>query len=183
MENKLKETLEIVQNLSLQDDLTGLYNRRGFITLAEQQLRLANRNQKSMAVVFADMDGLKSINDKLGHKQGDAAIIAMGNILTETFRKSDVVARLGGDEFAVLAIATSEADLLSEKILENVKAYNHKHRRKFTLSVSIGVVLYSPDNPCSIETLIDRADEKMYHNKMARNKRKLIPISPQRRRA
>ena len=92
-----------LRGLSLVDDLTGLYNRRGFMTLAEAHLRVAMRAGQRFLLVYADLDGLKEINDTLGHRYGDEALVKMADVLRATFRQSDILARLGGDEFVVLA--------------------------------------------------------------------------------
>ncbi len=97
---------EELRNLSLTDELTGLHNRRGFITLSQQQIRQAKRTKKEMLLLFVDLDGLKKINDGFGHSEGDRALFAVAALLRETFRDSDIVARIGGDEFAVLAMET-----------------------------------------------------------------------------
>ena len=85
--------------MSLHDELTGLYNRRGFITLAEQQLKIADRMKTSILLLFGDLDGMKFINDTFGHQEGNQALIDTTNILKDTFRGSDILARVGGDEF------------------------------------------------------------------------------------
>jgi PAS domain S-box-containing protein len=91
--NEMEEELRM---LSLTDELTGLYNRRGFLTLCEQQLKMANRAKQGVYMLYADVDGLKKINDSLGHKEGDYALINTARVLTDTFRESDIIARLGG---------------------------------------------------------------------------------------
>jgi predicted signal transduction protein with EAL and GGDEF domain len=94
-------------DLALSDELTGLYNRRGFMALAERQLKLGRRSGRGMLFILVDVDGLKQINDSLGHSQGDSALRRTAEVLRKTFRNSDVIARMGGDEFAVLAIEAS----------------------------------------------------------------------------
>jgi two-component system, cell cycle response regulator len=100
-----------LQALSLMDELTGLYNRRAFLAFAGQQLLLAKRNKKSMLMFFVDIDGMKWVNDHLGHPEGDQLLMDSAQALRMTFRVSDIVARLGGDEFAVLAHAVVTDDL------------------------------------------------------------------------
>jgi diguanylate cyclase (GGDEF)-like protein len=102
-----------LRQLTLVDDLTGLYNRRGFLTLASHQLQLARRSERAFALIFGDLDGLKSINDTLGHLHGNRAIEEMAAIFKESFRASDIVSRLGGDEFCALMVnaTTRTADL------------------------------------------------------------------------
>jgi diguanylate cyclase (GGDEF)-like protein len=88
----------------LTDELTGLYNRRGFFVSAQQQLKLANRYNKGIFIFSADLDDLKIINDNFGHKTGDSALVETANILKKTFRESDIIARIGGDEFVILGM-------------------------------------------------------------------------------
>src|SRR5262249_2502820 len=102
-EAQLVEKSEQLRALSLRDELTGLHNRRGFVEAAEQQLKAALRAGESCAVFFADLNGMKVINDQLGHDMGDSALCAAAEVLSAVFRASDVIARLGGDEFAVFA--------------------------------------------------------------------------------
>jgi diguanylate cyclase (GGDEF)-like protein/PAS domain S-box-containing protein len=162
-----KRTEEALRTLSLADELTGLYNRRGFFTLAEQQLRIANRMKKRMLLLFADLDGLKWINDNMGHNEGDQALVDVANILKKTFRESDFVARIGGDEFVVLAIETEEvnAKVLSVRLEENLKAHNAKRNRGYNLSISTGISRCSPESRCSIDDLLTKADKFMYTHK------------------
>jgi diguanylate cyclase (GGDEF)-like protein/PAS domain S-box-containing protein len=171
-DRKLNE--EALHKLSLADELTGLYNRRGFFTLAEQQLKIANRIKKKILLLFADLDDLKWINDNLGHNEGDSALIEIANILQKTFRESDLVARIGGDEFAVLAVETEEtnAAIITTRLLDSLKNYNSERKRDYNLSVSIGISRYDPGYPCSIDKLLARADKLMY-----KFKRKNRPVS------
>lgn len=168
-EEKLKQRVKEARFLSLIDDLTGLYNRRGFFTLAEQHLKLSRRKKRELLVVYVDVDQLKGINDTLGHRVGSLALIETGNILKETFRESDIIARIGGDEFVVLAIETSGTNLTSiaARFQENLEAHNSRRNRpyKYHLSISLGISRYDPQNPCSIDELVDRADKLMYKEK------------------
>lgn len=168
-----KRTEEALRTLSLADELTGLYNRRGFFTLAEQQLRIANRMKKRMLLLFADLDGLKWINDNMGHNEGDLALVDVANILKKTFRESDFVARIGGDEFVVLAIETEEvnAEVLSERLEENLRAHNAERKCGYNLSISTGISRCSPESRCSIDELLSRADKSMYRHKRKKTRR------------
>jgi diguanylate cyclase (GGDEF)-like protein len=123
-----KRMEEEIREMSLRDPLTELYNRRGFITLAGQQLKTANRANRQMLLAFIDVDGLKKINDTLGHEEGDKALIGTAHIIRNTFRESDIIARLGGDEFAVLAIDTAELDpeVFSQRLQQHIDAFNEK---------------------------------------------------------
>lgn len=156
-----------LRTLSLVDELTGLYNRRGFLTLAEQQLKAAQRNSSEMLMFFADLDGMKQINDNFGHHEGDWAIIKTAEILRQTFRESDIMARFGGDEFAVLANLKGnddEAKMLT-RLQENVALLNDKYRRPFALRISVGSAHFDPKNIRSIEHLMGEADKVLYEQK------------------
>jgi len=156
-------------NLALSDELTGMYNRRGFLALAERQLKLGRRSGRAILVFFADVDGLKQINDKFGHGEGDLALVRAAQVLEKTFRDSDVIARFGGDEFAVLALEVSghSESTIRARLEQNLKELNAKHSR-YALSISLGAVRFdptSPRGPASIEQLMIRADEAMYEEK------------------
>lgn len=158
-----------LSNLALQDELTGLYNRRGFLALAERQLKLARRSGRSLLLFFIDVDGLKEINDVFGHGEGDAALKCTAEALEATFRDSDVIARLGGDEFAVLAI---EASGQSEAtIRERLTEYLNSARQAsdYQFSVSLGAARFDPWDQTSIRDLIAEADGAMYEQKRRRS--------------
>ena len=161
---RMEEALRV---LSLRDELTGLYNRRGFLTLAEQQLKVADRVKKGMLLIFADLDGMKQINDTLGHPEGDRALIDVGYVLKKTFRESDIIARFGGDEFVVLSLETPEssADVLTDRLTEHMTYHNKYENRPYKLSVSTGIARYDPENPLSLHDLLIKADRMMYENK------------------
>ena len=158
---------EELRSLSLVDDLTKLYNRRGFMTLSEQQLRLARRTKKAFSVLFADVDGLKQINDTFGHNEGNLVLIETARILKSTFRASDIVARVGGDEFAILTPETSKssAEALVARLTEKLRTHDVAGRCQSSLSLSVGVAHWSPENPSSISELLARADASMYRHK------------------
>ncbi|MEN6319348.1 MAG: PAS domain S-box protein [Syntrophaceae bacterium] len=160
-------------SLSMTDQLTGLHNRRGFLTLAEQQLKIAGRSKEGMLLFFMDLDGMKWINDTLGHKTGDEALIEVATILKETFRTSDVIARMGGDEFAVLAIDEGGANIgiLTNRLQQQIDAHNSFQNRHYRISISIGCTHYDPQNPCSIDELMSNADILMYEEKKKRRDR------------
>ena len=159
---------EQLRRLSLTDDLTGLYNRRGFLALAEQQTRLANRDKKPMMVISADLDGLKGINDSFGHKEGDAAIAETAQILRESFRNADLVARIGGDEFAIL-LTSGEAEFDKEKLdgrlQEIVERHNKRDDRQYKISVSAGFAYFDGGGAHAFEERLHRADTMMYEKK------------------
>jgi diguanylate cyclase (GGDEF)-like protein/PAS domain S-box-containing protein len=165
-----KQAEETIHELSLVDDLTGLRNRRGFFVLAESQLQLARRLGRTAVLYFADLDGLKRINDELGHAEGDRAIAATADILRATFREADIMARLSGDEFVVLALETPHADTAAsvQRLEDHVNEYNRNARRPARLSVSVGVAQAGPESTESLNELLSRADADMYRVKQQR---------------
>ncbi|HKZ55404.1 MAG TPA: diguanylate cyclase [Anaerolineales bacterium] len=168
--SELDRARQHAQQLSLIDELTGLYNRRGFFVLAEQQIKLANRRKRGLFLVFSDLDGLKSINDRFGHAVGDQAIVEVARLLASSFRESDILARIGGDEFVVIAIEASQESgpLLLGRLHERVLARNTVGNLPFTLSVSCGIARYEPDDPKSLDDLLAEGDRSMYVGKKAR---------------
>lgn len=161
---------EQLQELSLTDELTGVLNRRGFMTLAEQQLKVADRSKRPMSLLFLDMDGLKWINDTWGHGVGDDALRSLAGSLRKTFRAPDLVARLSGDEFAVLALDTEpeHAGRLVERLLEGLAEVNEGAERRFRVSVSVGIACYDPQSARSLSDLLSEADHQMYAAKRER---------------
>lgn len=155
--------------LSLTDNLTGLNNHRGFFVLAEQVWKTARRNQHRCLVIFVDCDGLKKVNDSLGHEVGSAMLVDAARVLLGTFRGTDIVGRLGGDEFAVFSPECNESMAgMRDRLLHAVQQFNHQHDRPYQLSMSIGVVECLPDDGRSVEALIAVADERMYAHKRER---------------
>jgi diguanylate cyclase (GGDEF)-like protein/PAS domain S-box-containing protein len=167
-----KRMEEEIRSLSLTDPLTGLLNRRGFITLAEQHLKIANRLKKKVALLYFDMDDLKRINDTGGHKAGDLALVDAATILRKNFRESDIVARVGGDEFVVVAMesARMNAEAISKRLEEKLDLFNAKaaEENRFSISLSHGLAFYDPEHPSKIEDLMTRADLLMYEQKRAK---------------
>ena len=162
---------EELGNLALTDELTGLYNRRGFMALAERQLKIGRRSGRGMLLFVMDVDRLKQINDSFGHLQGDRVLKRTAEVLEETFRDSDVLARLGGDEFAVLAVEASghsEATIKTRlfECLKSISAEQHGYE----ISLSVGVARFDPRNRTSIEELMVKADRAMYEQKRRRSR-------------
>ena len=157
-------------NLALTDELTGLYNRRGFMAVAERQMRLGRRTGRGMLLFMIDVDGLKSINDSFGHLEGDCALKRTSAVLEETFRDSDVVARLGGDEFAVLAIeaAGHSEPTIKTRLSERLKSISAEQSR-YEVSLSLGVARFDPRNVSSIGKLMAKADRAMYEQQRRRS--------------
>ncbi len=161
---KLQERL---RSMSVTDELTDLYNRRGFFALAEQELKLANRLRRNVFLFYLDIDNLKDINDNNGHLEGDMIILETANILRRTFRQSDTIARIGGDEFVIILNGAKEADtgIITSRLQNNLEEFNKALNRGYKLSVSVGIALYNPENPASVDELLSQADKSMYEQK------------------
>ncbi|MBF0517598.1 MAG: diguanylate cyclase [Nitrospirae bacterium] len=162
-----KQLEEQLRHMVLTDSMTELNNRRGFYILAEHQLKLAKRFNKEIAIVFIDVDGLKRINDTLGHLAGDKAIIDTACILRETFRQSDIIGRIGGDEFVVLIteLFGITEDVVTQRLLNATIVFNSQKCSPYTISLSIGFVLYRPESDLTIDALMRAADQLMYEHK------------------
>lgn len=162
-----------LEAMALTDQLTGLYNRRGFFTLATRELKRAQRSQNSLLLFFADIDGLKAINDQYGHEEGDRALIAAAKVLAQTFRTSDIVSRIGGDEFAIL-VADAGGHLMDKLLMRLYRLINNTNLRKTQkskLAISIGNAVYDPQNPVTLDELISDADQRMYNMKKVKYRR------------
>src|SRR5580704_5555538 len=153
-------------NLALTDELTGLYNRRGFMALAERQLKVGRRSGRGMLLFVMDVDRLKQINDSFGHFEGDRALKRTADALEETFRDSDVVARSGGDEFAVLAVEASghSEATIKTRLFECLKSISAEPSR-YEISLTVGLARFDPCSRTSIRELLAKADQSMYEQK------------------
>jgi diguanylate cyclase (GGDEF)-like protein len=158
-----------IRSLAITDDLTGFFNRRGFLAAASQQLKLANRDRQNVLLLFCDVDNLKSVNDSFGHREGDLALVRTADALEETFRESDILARLGGDEFAVLAWEATVPNLraMLSRLVRNIDKANAEESR-YKLSLSVGVARYDPHFPVPLGALMQAADRDMYKHKRFR---------------
>jgi diguanylate cyclase (GGDEF)-like protein len=164
---------ESLRQLALIDELTQLYNRRGFLSVFHQYLEIARREDKDLLLLMVDVDGLKVINDSLGHLEGDRAIVDTAQVLKETFRSSDLIGRIGGDEFVVLAVQASDKDVIGIRM--RLKANTDKYNQcnpDFTLSLSIGIIAFNPKDDVKFEVLLEQADEDLYHHKRQKRKEK-----------
>ncbi len=163
---------KLLKNLSLTDEMTGLYNRRGFLTMAEQQIKLERHSNtaRGLTLMFADMDGLKKINDAHGHEAGSDAIVELSKILNSALRSADLVARFGGDEFVMLTIGSQDGDaeMILDRITDRIAQYNETSGKPYTLACSIGVVPLVLDTDKTFESMIAEADEAMYAEKRRR---------------
>ena len=167
-----------LRHLALTDDLTCLYNRRGFFASATQQLKLARRNGQPLLLFFCDMDNLKAINDSLGHREGDRALVRTADVLEAVFRDSDILARLGGDEFAVLALEASSRnqETILHRLQKALRKANEEESR-YSLSLSVGVARFDPIQDLSLADLMGEADRAMYENKRSKARPPLTLMS------
>lgn len=152
---------------SMTDELTGLYNRRGFFALLNHLLKIMKREDNSFSLLYVDIDKFKPINDTWGHKEGDAALIELAGVLKSIYRESDVIARIGGDEFVVAPIRGDQhhAETLVARLQSKIEEQNAKDNRCYKLSVSTGQAYCDTAQPCSIEDLLAEADKAMYEAK------------------
>jgi diguanylate cyclase (GGDEF)-like protein/PAS domain S-box-containing protein len=172
-----KETEEALRRLSTTDELTGLYNRRGFFLVAEQQRKVATRKKAELLLLFIDIDDFKRVNDLYGHLEGDQVLADMGQLLRSCYRDSDilarvsetedVVARMGGDEFVVLAIDAGEDGdrILVTRLREKLAIYNEERRAPYRVSLSVGAVRVPPDPANTVDAILAAADRLMYQDK------------------
>ena len=160
-----------LRSLSLNDELTGLYNRRGFITMAENRQKLVQREGARSSLIFGDMDDLKHVNDTFGHGEGDRALQEIAEVFRECFRASDIIARIGGDEFCALLTYASESNetAIRHRLAYIMEAHNDRPRRLYRLSLSLGIARIRTSY--GIEVELARADAQMYDDK--RRKRAL----------
>jgi len=155
-----------IHDLTLRDDLTDLYNMRGFYLLAEQTLRLAQRAQLPFSVLFIDLDGLKQINDQLGHNTGSGYLAETGELVAATFREGDVKGRFGGDEFVVAGqFSVVGVEIAAQRLMNAAAERNTISPRKYPLSLSIGYVTAEHYSQESLKDLVTRADQAMYKEK------------------
>ena len=176
---KQEQLASQMRKLALIDELTGLYNRRGFLELAKQHLKLVQRTRRPNLLVFADIDGLKRINDTYGHSAGDQVIRETADVLRKSVRESDIVARLGGDEFVILAreVLNQRETSIADRLRDNLIDHNNQQRTgQFPLSISFGLSSFSYQS-LSIKDLLVRADQEMYRQKRACQDFGVIPSS------
>jgi diguanylate cyclase (GGDEF)-like protein/PAS domain S-box-containing protein len=175
-----EDRAEAIRSQSIRDELTGLYNRRGFLELARQQLRIAQREQRAALLFFVDLNGMKLINDEFGHDEGDRALVDTAAVLRETFRVSDVVARLGGDEFVALMLDAdvSKLEVFALRIRQALATRNAQGLRRYRLSASVGAAPYDADRGQTIESLLAHADTLMYEQKRARRAGLIFSMAP-----
>ena len=157
---EILQQYQLISDLAMTDELTGLYNRRGFYVVAQQYMALAKRSNLGLGLLFMDMNGLKHINDDQGHHAGDKALKLLANAINGVVREDDIAARLSGDEFVLLAAVDSQAKL--ERVVARIKARLKNEK----LSVGIGGILLD-DSSQEIDYWLACADKKMYADKQA----------------
>jgi diguanylate cyclase (GGDEF)-like protein/PAS domain S-box-containing protein len=163
-----------LQEISLKDELTGLLNLRGFLTLAQQAVAVARRDGRECGLIFVDIDGLKRVNDTLGHETGSQMIADTAAILKSVFqRSSDITARIGGDEFTVLIADAETMDIEAlETIIQNrINDFNEGNLRPYSVAASVGAIRFQPETPDSLEEAMNQADKLMYRHKMQKKQR------------
>ena len=168
----LKRAQQQLERTATRDELTGLYNRRGILEHAQFAVLRAERTARPLALVYVDLDGLKVINDQLGHASGDLALVRIAAILHDTFRATDVIGRLGGDEFVIIASDYSDdpsGEVVRARLAGALDAANRGSDLPFELAASVGITVYEPQHGRrTLDELVAEADQRMYEAKRAR---------------
>ena len=165
--NEIHEKNELLNHLSTSDELTGIYNRRGFMERVEYYINIPSNCGMKAILLFADMDSLKVVNDKFGHKDGDFALKNIANILSQSFGPHDVIGRIGGDEFVCFAFI-DDSDYVTEvqrKIKDFSAELNATCGKPYFIEMSVGVTEFVCDGEQTIEDLLSQADTALYSNK------------------
>ena len=161
-----------LNRISMHDELTGAFNRRGFYESANQIFTAAENEGKRCVLIFADLDNLKKINDTFGHEEGDYAIKAVADFLKSGLRNTDIVARIGGDEFAAFALCENEK--IIQSIPARIKKIAEKHNlnsdKKYNITVSIGFYELNCSTSENIQMYMDKADASLYEDKKNKNR-------------
>ena len=167
-----EKLLTTMNTLSLTDELTGLYNRRGLTLLMGQEIKRASRLMKGLSVVYLDLDNLKYVNDRYGHHEGDRALVEIASTLKEVFRESDIIARIGGDEFVIIPTDDNgEGRVMISRLRAVIEERAMTSGHPYRLSVSMGTAYYDPSSPATVEELLAQADSAMYEMKRAKQGR------------
>ena len=161
---------EELHRISVTDMLTGMLNRRGFFLNAERSFKVARRQGVPSAMIYADLDELKAVNDELGHDAGDHLIQDVGRILQASFRDSDVVARFGGDEFAAFTLDATQPETILARIQSNIESFHQDSSLPCRISLCIGIAQCNPSSDLTLSDYLSLADKRMYEQKKARSK-------------
>ncbi len=160
---------EELHRISVTDVMTGMLNRRGFFLHAERSLKVARRQKLPSALIYADLDELKAVNDALGHDAGDRLIQDAGRLLQASFRDSDVVARFGGDEFAAFTLDAAHPEAILTRIQSNIESFRQHSSAPYRISLCIGIVECNPSSDLTLSDHLSLADRQMYEQKKARS--------------
>lgn len=173
-QNMMNAMLQKLNRMWVYDTLTGIFNRAGFFKFAPSIIEEAKRNNHNLFVLFLDLDGLKSINDKYGHDEGDIFIKTMGNILNQTRRHGELLMRYGGDEFVVLSQGYTDEDAKDyiKRVQQEIEKYNASTQKPYLLDASMGYNIVKPADNMNLEDLIEVADREMYKAKKEKKKKK-----------
>ncbi|MBE6851970.1 MAG: GGDEF domain-containing protein [Ruminococcus sp.] len=169
-----KENSRNFEQISKHDELTGVFNRRGYFDNAQAIISNPANAEKNAIVVFADMDNLKIINDRFGHEDGDYAIKSMAEILNRSFRTTDIIGRIGGDEFAVFALLGHSENInkITNRIADITEKFNDSCTKPYYIHMSIGIYTFKCSDKIQLSEILEKADELLYNQK--RNKKKTI---------
>ncbi|MEN8262784.1 MAG: GGDEF domain-containing protein [Nitrospirota bacterium] len=170
--NGRKQVEAKMKGLLLVDQLTGLYNRKGFFTLVKNHMEKAKREDKKIILIYADVNGLKSINNKYGRQEGDMMLLGTANNMKSTFRKSDIIARIGSDEFVVFLAGAAQESVgkIIDRFKQSITIHNSKKHRKYELSIDIVLLKYDSKSDYSVDDMLAQANELMYKTKRSGEK-------------
>lgn len=168
---QVKESNKVLDEMSHSDPLTGIFNRRGFVSAVQKIINAPENYAATAMAIYADMDNLKIVNDEFGHDDGDFALKTIAQALKDSFRKSDVIARMGGDEFAAFAITNGEdcSRLIRDRIQSNLKKLN-ENDKPYYVNMSIGVHEFKIHPEVDIDEVLNLADEDLYKEKTTKVK-------------
>lgn len=172
-QNMLNSMVERLNRMWVYDTLTGVFNRAGFFRFATNIIKEAQELNQNLFVLFLDLDGLKKVNDKYGHDEGDAFIKAMANVLSRVHRHGELLMRYGGDEFVVLARGYSHAEAKTYmlEVQTGIENYNATSAHPYTLAASMGYTIMKPEQDFDLEEMIEAADQEMYKEKKEKKRR------------
>lgn len=173
---RLAEQDAELRELALNDPLTGMHNRRAFFEIAGHELQVCRRRGSGTALIFTDVDGLKLVNDRYGHAEGDHMLQEAADVLRASLRDADVLARLGGDEFCILLSRDSAMDgtAVLERLDANLRELNAVPGRRYELALSFGLAMFDPASSMGVTELVEQADRAMYQQKHAKTTRPWI---------
>ncbi len=161
----------LLNRISMSDELTGIYNRRGFYEFANNLLKAPENEGKRAALIFGDLDNLKKINDTFGHDEGDYAIKTAASFMKSCFRQTDVVARIGGDEFAAFAVCEDRNIIASiPRRIKNMAALNNiRSTKPYNVTISVGLFELICSSDKDVQSYMDKADTALYADKKNKN--------------